>query len=695
VNNIITTYPAWALVLCPLIGLGYAALLYYKESRSAEFPKFVRSLLAALRFLAVAVLVFLLLGPLVRTTNIEIEPPIVVIAADNSSSLVLGPDSTAVRESIAAQIAALESSLGTKYEVFTYTFGQDVAEGSNLDFTAPVTDMSGLFQSLKNRFANRNLGAIVLASDGIYNRGANPRYATGGLGAPVYTIALGDTSLKRDAYIGEVALNRIAFLGNQFPLEVMLGASKLDGRTIAFSVEHRGKTVYSENISITGESFSKTLRMLLDADAPGRQQYTLRIRPIDGEAIVANNVRQVFIDVIDNRQKVLILANSPNPDIHALRQAISSNENYEVNVALLDDFSGDFSTYDLLVLHQIPSIGNESESLRRDLLKSEVPIFAIVGSQTVTSMLSRYGLGADLTAAKNTFSDVRAATNPNFSAFKLGEGLDQYLKDAPPIRTPFGTWRVSNSSETLLYQTVGNIATENPLMVINRMGERKTAVLLGEGLWRWRLYDFATSESHARFDGFIGSIVQYLSLKADKRLFRIQHEDRFMENERIVFSGELYNDSYEPVNEPDVNITIRDAEGKEYPFTFLRTDAAYRLDAGTLPVGNYVYTARTNRGSGTLEASGAFSVEPFALEAANLTANHNLLYTLSANTGGNMYTPDQVEQLATDLLNGTPLKPVSYSTEELSPVLNLPWIFVLLLVFLSLEWLLRKRSGGY
>jgi hypothetical protein len=127
----------------------------------------------------------------------------------------------------------------------------------------------------------------------------------------------------------------------------------------------------------------------------------------------------------------------------------------------------------------------------------------------------------------------------------------------------------------------------------------------------------------------------------------------------------------------------------------LRTDAAYRLDACTLPVGNYVYTARTNRGSGTLEVSGAFSVEPFALEAANLTASHNLLYTLSANTGGSMYSPDQVEQLATDLLNGTPLKPVSYSTEELSPVLNLPWIFVLLLVLLSLEWLLRKRSGGY
>ncbi len=40
-----------------------------------------------------------------------------------------------------------------------------------------------------------NLGAVVLAGDGIYNQGVEPLFAASGLSVPIYTIALGDTVL--------------------------------------------------------------------------------------------------------------------------------------------------------------------------------------------------------------------------------------------------------------------------------------------------------------------------------------------------------------------------------------------------------------------------------------------------------------------------------------------------------------------
>ncbi len=683
-------------MLCFVAGAVYAAVLYFRDRQTAGLSPTLRTALATLRFAGVAIIVFLLLGPLIRNIDVRIEQPIVVIAADNSSSLVLGPDSASVKESYPAMLRELSAALGDQYQVVQYTFGEDTKEGDNLDFKDPITDMSNLLQSVKNRYANRNIGALVLATDGLYNRGSNPRYSTGGLSIPIYSIALGDTSVKRDARISEVAINRIAFLGNKFPIEAVINADKLNGRDLKFTISRQGKELYNETLKVGSENFTKTIRAVLDADKPGTHQYILRIAPIDGEVTFANNTRSVFIEVIDSRQKVLLLANSPHPDLFALRQAISGNENYKVETKLLDDFDGDFEPYNLVVLHQIPDLNGRSESIRTKLLQSDIPILAIIGSQTDLPMLPRTGLGIDLSGFRNSYNDVGASINQSFSSFKIDDELSNLLKDAPPIRIPFGSWRIANSSEVVLNQKIGNISTSDPLLVINQVGDRKTAAFIGEGIWRWRIYDFATAKSHERFDKFIGNLVQFLALKADKRKFRLQYDNSFMENDRIVISAELYNDAYEPINDPEVQIDVTDDEGNNYPFTFSRTAQAYRLDAGYFPVGNYTFVASAKRGSEILEERGNFIVKPFALEAASLTADHRLLYNLANSSGGIMtYPNDAVADLSNALLTDKPLKPTSYTTEILSPVLNFKWIFALLLALVSIEWFARKRSGIY
>jgi hypothetical protein len=53
--------------------------------------------------------------------------------------------------------------------------------------------------------------------------------------------------------------------------------------------------------------------------------------------------------VLDGRQKVLIVANTAHPDIAALRQAIEVNENYEVDVRLLDNLDKNINGYNLVV----------------------------------------------------------------------------------------------------------------------------------------------------------------------------------------------------------------------------------------------------------------------------------------------------------------------------------------------------------
>lgn len=698
-KNLITEYPNWALILCVLLGLIFAALLYYRNQRTSEMSRRVVILLAFLRFATVSIIAFLFLGPMIKYLDVSLDQPVVVIAADNTSSIILEGDSAGRIEKAKAirdMLADLREKLAGEYEVADYTFGQEVREGEELDFSEPVTDISNLFASLKNRYANRNLGAVIVATDGIYNRGSNPRYATAGLKAPIYTIALGDTTVRRDLKIAETGSNRIAFLNNKFPIEARVEATKMDGRSIRFTISENGNTLFEESIQATSDNFAHTFRALLDADTPGLHAYRLEVSGGGDETTLANNSRTVYIDVIDSRRKVLIVAEAPHPDVNAIREAVESNENYEVVARLASGFDGDLKDFDLVITHNLPGPSMAGRQFAQRLADSELPFWAISGLRMDRNTWSELPTGLTFAGGGMKSGDVKGLVNRSFAKFTLPEGLDALIREAPPVQVPFGAQITGAATEAVLYQRVGPVETTDPLLVVREVAARRTAAFAGEGLWRWRIYNYAIDENHDTFDALINGVVQYLALKEDKRFFRLSGRHEYMENERVVITAELYDESYEPVTDGEVALEITDAEGRIYPFIFSSSGKTYRLDAGVFPVGTYSYTARVGRGGKNYEDSGRFVVRPFALESADLTADHNLLRAISANTGGRMYSGENTADLIDHLTReGQILKPVSHTSQVLKSLLDFKWIFFVLLAFLSFEWFLRKRSGYY
>ena len=91
---------------------------------------------------------------------------------------------------------------------------------------------------------------------------------------------------------------------------------------------------------------------------------------------------------------------------------------------------------------------------------------------------------------------------------------------------------------------------------------RKVGFVVGEGLWRWRLYDFQLNGNHEAFDELIQKIIQYLALKENEDNFNVYHPALFQETDNIEFTAELYNDSYQLVNSPDVSIRIKKRQFK-------------------------------------------------------------------------------------------------------------------------------------
>ncbi len=609
---------------------------------------------------------------------------------------MLSTDSTLYREQLQPLLTQLGADLGQDMELKLLSFGEKITENiDSLNFKERATDFSLLYDYLFNAYSNRNLGAVIIATDGIYNRGADPSYGFDRLNVPVYSIALGDTSSRKDLSISDVIHNRLAYLGNRFPVEIQLDASELAGTFSTVEVLQGEEVLFSTRVDFASNRELKNVQLFLDARKTGVQRYQIRVSPIEGEVTLSNNRRDIFIDVLDSRQKVLILAAAPHPDIAAIRTGILSNENYQVDVAMVDEFEGKISEYSLIIFHQLPAKGSLGLNQVKQAFDSNVPAFYIIGSETDTGALDAYGTGLGISGSRGGSGSLSPQFEKDFNAFTLSDETQAIFRKLPPLSANIAELEAGPGFSVLLSQRVGVIETGLPLMGFNTGGDYKSGVLYGEGIWRWRLVSYLEYNSHQAFDELLTKTVQYLASKEDKSLFRVFGPERIVETERVIFRAELYNESYESRNDAEVSINIRDEEGNEYPFTFSPYGESYRLDAGMMQSGNYTYTAKTvNNGQELLE-SGEFSISPLQVESSRIRAEHNSLFRLSERSGGQMFGLSEIESLKQQIMEGANLKSVSFEQRFLSDLINQRWILVLLLAFLSVEWLLRKRNGTY
>jgi len=214
-QNLTFEYPAWFLLLCALAGLAVTLLLYYRERTFKDQPVALVWGMSLLRWLGYSLLAALLLSPLLRYLQTDRQEPVIVLAQDVSESVGMELDTAGY----AAQWIGLKEQLSEKYQVVDYTFGAAVKAEGDLRFTDKRTNLDAVLTEISDVYGSQNLGAVVLATDGIYNEGNNPAYRNFQIKAPVYTIGLGDTTQRRDLLIRRVFNNKIAYLDDRFSIQ--------------------------------------------------------------------------------------------------------------------------------------------------------------------------------------------------------------------------------------------------------------------------------------------------------------------------------------------------------------------------------------------------------------------------------------------------------------------------------------------
>jgi hypothetical protein len=400
--------------------------------------------------------------------------------------------------------------------------------------------------------------------------------------------------------------------------------------------------------------------------------------------------------VLDSKQKLLVLYNGPHPDISAIKASLEGNRNYEVKTSLLADMTAaKLPGYSAVILYQIPATGSAIPTpLQTALTQSRIPTWYMVGAQSNLQQVNAVQKMVQINASRMEMQEVFATPKADFPAFTLSDSTRRTLASLPPLSAPFGNYGTANAQSVLLKQKIGAVETSYPLLAFGDDAGRRIAILTAEGLWKWRLAEYKADGNYSAIDELMSQSIQYLTANNNRQRFRVYPpKNVFDESEDVLLNAELYNDALQLINTPDVKIDLKSKAGKTYSFVFTRNGQSYQLNAGALPPDDYTYSASTKLGDKLFNAAGQFIIKPLNAETRQSTADHHLLQTLAKENGGQMVEPSQISTLADLIRKNENIKTIAYDDKTYRDLVDVKWVFFLVLTLLSTEWFLRKRDG--
>jgi hypothetical protein len=536
-----------------------------------------------------------------------------------------------------------------------------------------------------------------LATDGISTFGDDISIVADKVFCPIYTIGLGDTATFVDAAISKVESNKYAYLGNISPVEVNIKATKLKNQKLTILLKKENQILDKQEIIVDDNIFFKTLNFHIKAEKLGIQHYNIELQSAVSEKNAKNNFTTFNIEVIETKKKILLCAASPHPDISALKQILGNNDEYEVEFCLGNLPKNKPDVYNLVILHQLPSLNNSLiNNYLQELWQSNTPELVFVGeANDFSAFNAHYKSLLQIFPNNQSLNEALPVFNENFAYFQISADILKKIQSFPPAKVLSGKYLVSADASTLFYQKIMNVSTEMPLLVFQQSMSKRTGIFSGDALWRWKLHDFLLNQNIVATTQFVDKIIRYLSAGKDKQLFSLDLKNVYDETEEVIVDAFLYDDAFENVESAEIKMDLTDASGNVFHYTFSNRENFYRLNIGHLPSGKYSYEVIAKYASVSHTKKGSFWVEQVNTELINLQANHQVLNTVSAESKGEFYLPENYNNLIDKLLNSEHAKAVAFSSINYFELINIKFFFALIILLLTAEWFLRRFWGQY
>lgn len=728
----------WLIALCIVAVLAFGASLFGLRRLGARR----RRLLMVLRTLALLSVIAMLLMPAIELRAVSKVRSRIALLVDGSRSMELATPSGTRRERVEQHLADNQAELdrlAREAVLEPAIFGERLrpveALPSPLPADEPRTDLSRALGDIAFQSSGRDLGAVILYSDGTDTEGLTidrARELGASLKAPIYAVGFAADSAAADLAVRRVIGDDFAFVHNTVTLDVELEQRGLELSGTIVTLKRDGNVVASKETSFDARGRA-TVSFEFKPNRIGKLAYQVSVPVQPGEAVSSNNSRSFVLKVIRDRIRVLQVAGRPSWDERFLREMLKRNPNVDLISFFILRETTDLQKASQEELALIPFPVN-------DLFTTEIHSFDVVIYQNFT--YRPYRMAQYLPNVEDYVlrggSFLMIGGNESFedgwyAGTAVGDILPVRLGGAPPWDTAEYKPRLTKEGRrhpvTLIgepgeppeavYQRLPPLAGLNPSMglmpgaqallahpslpgnppvvAIREVGEGRTMSVATDSLWFWRFVAVGEGGAGREFDRFWSQALRWLI--RDPELARV----RLRAERSVVPLGDPVNAEVR-VLAPDYR-GLADAEVRAelipvdrsagitppQPIT-VKTgpEGNAAISFGEVPPGTYLLRAEALSGE---ELVGR-AEEPVIVEASDVELQApfprpDLLAALAEASGGRFI--DIGDGLGDVKIKDS--RRVEVDRTRVVPIWDTMPAFLLLLLVFAAEWWLRRRSG--
>ena len=707
--------PLYIVILLVCISFVVSYFLYRYTVPTVSTAK--RILLVFLRGAALSFILLALCEPLFQLFFTEEKKPVIAILADNSLSMTQNDgtgDRTAILLSVlrAEGVKKLTSSADVRF--FSFSHLVQPLHPESLTVNGGTTNISGALQSSLRSIDG--LQGIILLSDGNYNTGANPLYDAEKSRTPIFTVGIGDTIEQKDIVVSKLITNTISYVDAAVPVDATVKTSGISNRAVTASLFEDGKKIDERLIRVnTPSGVSETpVQFSYVPKTDGSKKLTVSVSGEEGELTIKNNSRSVLVKVLKNRMCITVIAGSVSPDVATVMQTLDADANIEARLFYQlpngafhsrkkeQELQSALADADAVIMIGFPTFTTTAASvdmIRQSVITRTVSILFIAGRlldlQKVRSMEVLFPF--TVTSERMEEQMVLPSIVTKFKFHQLLQNEKTSWDKLPPVFYSLPTFSAKPEAQTMAAVKIQNVLLTNPFFLVRNIGTTKSAALLGYGIHRWKVLAGSADETKGFFVTWFSSLVRWLSTREQDKFLRVEPlKEFFSQGERIDFSGQVNNESYQPVDNADVQLTLRPMSGADRFETTLHAlgSGLYEGSFDGLSEGEYLYSAVAVHAGDTLgSVSGRISVGEQSIEFAETKMNKALLQQIAGASGGLYSDASAFDQLAENILARQEMMSQRRIRTSEFELWTMPSFLAVIVLLFGIEWLVRKQSG--
>lgn len=594
-----------------------------------------------------------------------------------------------------------------------------------------ATNLTGAMNtSLSEAGEMSGLLGILLISDGGHNLGEDPVRWAEERGIPVFALGVGaQDRYPADIQIASVHLPDRGYAGRSMSLEVRIRSWGYEGRQVMMTVSEGEQTLAERPVELAGKGQIQQIAVDLKAQESGPHIYRVEVEAVPGELTDRNNQALAFTHILQDRIRVLIAAGGPAPELSFLQRTLAADSTLTVSQWVYRDsrrvygqhdasLDRDLRTADVVVLVDPgPELlgGSLGEALKEHTSNGGGLLFvggprslsrwdpnASVAAVLPVSLPPGAGLVPELTplalSAEGRSHPVVRLTHgedggggPGSDGFQSRAGGAAARSDPWAGRMPPLLGRVSaaevESGATVLIESAG--ADRAPVIVAGAHGRGRVIVALAAGFWRLDLLASGSGDGPRPIRDLWRNAVKWLALEEPTGRVRASAERHvYRGGEEVAVVAEVQDELMRPQEYAVVTASL--AGGDRQIALVPMGPGRYRGQWPGLAEGEYSFTVDAQVGDVAIGSdSGRFSVAATTVESADVRADHGLLRQVAAASHGE-YHPLQEWARLRDRLTRPPR--LVAENRQIS-LWGHWWICPLIVGFLAVEWLARKRHG--